>query len=522
MLEGNRLYMGLDENGERVHLPLSMCNRHGLIAGATGTGKTISMKIMAEDFCEAGVPVFLCDVKGDVSGICERGVQNDNMEERIDRFGIRDVFQYKPFFATFWDLYGQGGHPIRATVSDMGPELLSRILGLTEVQEGVLNIIFRIADDNGLLLIDLKDLKAMINYVGEHKDEYTLTYGNIATQSLGAITRALIPLENQGGDMFFGEPMMDIMDWIRVDNNGKGMINVLDATSLIHTPKVYATFLLWMIAELYEVLPEVGDADKPKMVFFFDEAHLLFNDAPKVLVEKIEQMVKLIRSKGVGVYFVTQNPGDIPNGVLAQLNNKIQHALRAYTPSELKAVKAAVNSFRENPAFDSETVIKELGTGEALVSFLGEDGIPTICHKTKIICPQSKMAPCDPAIRAGMRAGDGMGKYDVAVDRQSAYEDVNERLIQEEQERLEQEALVAQIKADEKAQKEAEKQAAKQAEREARENEKAKQSVAKAVLGTVGREVGKTVGGKFGSFGKKIGGNAGASIARNIFKMLKK
>ena len=258
------------------------------------------------------------------------------------------------------------------------------------------------------------------------------------------------------------------------------------------------------------------------MVFFFDEAHLLFNDAPKVLVEKIEQMVKLIRSKGVGVYFVTQNPGDIPNGVLAQLNNKIQHALRAYTPSELKAVKAAVNSFRENPAFDSETVIKELGTGEALVSFLGEDGIPTICHKTKIICPQSKMAPCDPAIRAGMRAGDGMGKYDVAVDRQSAYEDVNERLIQEEQERLEQEALAAQIKADEKAQKEADKQAAKQAEREARENEKAKQSVAKAVLGTVGREVGKTVGGKFGSFGKKIGGNAGASIARNIFKMLKK
>ncbi len=518
MLEGNRLYMGLDENGERVYLPLSMCSRHGLIAGATGTGKTITMKIMAEDFSEAGVPVFLCDVKGDVSGICQKGDQSDNMEERIDRFGIRDEFEYKPFFATFWDLYGQGGHPIRATVSDMGPELLSRILGLTEVQEGVLNIIFKIADDNNLLLIDLKDLKSMINYVGEHKDEYTLEYGNIATQSLGAITRALIPIENQGGDVFFGEPMMDIMDWIRVDANGKGMINILDATSLIHTPKVYAIFLLWMIAELYEVLPEVGDLEKPRMVFFFDEAHLLFNDAPKVLIEKIEQMVKLIRSKGVGVFFVTQNPGDIPNGVLAQLNNKVQHALRAYTPSELKAVKAAVNSFRENPAFDSEEVIKELGTGEALVSFLGEDGIPSIAHRTKIICPQSKMAQCDPAIKAAMRAQDGMSKYDLAVDRQSAYEDISAQLIQEEQERLQQEALVAQIKEDEKRQKEL----AKQAEKEAKERERAKNSVIGSALGTVGREVGKTVGGKFGSFGKKVGGNAGASLARNLFKMLKK
>jgi len=329
------IYLGLAD-GQRINLPLSMCNRHGLITGASGTGKTVTMKVLTESFSDAGVPVFLCDVKGDVSGLCAPGEQNEGMEKRIDKFGIRDIFSYRSYPVTFWDIFGEKGHPVRGTVSDIGPELLSRILGLTPAQEGVMNIIFRIADDNALSLIDLKDLYAMISYVGEHKADFSAKYGNIAQQSLGGIQRAILPLENQGGDLFLGEPALDIHDWIRTDSEGHGMINLLDCVKLVQSPTLYATFLLWLMSELFEELPEVGDLDKPKLVFFFDEAHLLFSDAPKALVQKIEQVVKLIRSKGVGIYFVTQSPSDIPDSVLAQLSNRVQHALRAYTPHGIK------------------------------------------------------------------------------------------------------------------------------------------------------------------------------------------
>ncbi|MBO4234939.1 MAG: DUF853 family protein [Firmicutes bacterium] len=549
MFVDNKIYMGLDGDGNRVYLDLGMANRHGLIAGATGTGKTITMKCMAESFADAGVPVFLCDVKGDVSGICEPGEQNEGMEKRIDRFGIRDEFRYKGYATTFWDIYGEKGHPIRATVSDMGPELLARILNLTEAQEGVLNIIFRIADDNGLLLIDLKDLRAMVNYVGEHKDEYILEYGNIAKQSLGGIVRAILPIEDQGGTLFFGEPDLDIMDWIRTDYNGKGMINVLDSVRLVNNPKLYAIFLLWMMAELFEKLPEVGDPEKPKLVFFFDEAHFLFTDMPSVFVQKIEQMVKLIRSKGVGVYFVTQNPADIPDSVLAQLSNKVQHALRAYTPAEQKAIRAAAQSYRVNPDFDTEQAITELGVGEAITSFLDTEGIPTMVQKTKIICPQSKMAAAEESSRQSMMSQDGMNKYDSMVDNESAFEVLSEQAaISAEQARLdaEREAFekekaeyaLAQQKEAEKAEKEAQKaaekahkeavKAAEKAEREAqkaaekqqRDRERQASTAAGSVGGTIGREVGKALGSTFGSIGKKVGGNLGATLGRGFFKNL--
>ena len=469
-----KIYMGL-AGEERVYMNLPMCNRHGLIAGASGTGKTVTMKCMAESFADAGVPVFFCDVKGDVSGIVQAGDQNEGMEKRIDKFGIRDSFQYKPYSATFWDIYGENGHPVRATITDMGPELLSRILGLTAAQEGVLNILFKIADDRGLNLVDIKDLKAMIAYVGEHKEDYILTYGNIAQQSLGGILRALLPLETQGGDLFFGEPDLDIMDWIRWDINGNGMINLLDCTRLINSPKLYSTFLLWMMAELFEKLPEAGDLDKPRLVFFFDEAHLLFADAPSVLVQKIEQVVKLIRSKGVGIYFVTQSPGDIPNSVLAQCSNRVQHALRAYTPAEQKVVKATAQAFRENPEFKAEDVITELGVGEALVSFLDEEGIPQMVQRTKIICPQSRMAPADPQIRSAAFAADGMTKYDVMVDSVSAYELIRDQKAKDE----EAARLAAEREAFEKEKAEFEKQKQKEAEKAAKEAEKAAEKAAR-------------------------------------------
>lgn len=397
MYTDGQIYMGLAD-GQRVNMQLNMSNRHGLIAGASGTGKTITMKAMAESFSDAGVPVFLCDVKGDVSGIATAGVASESMDKRIDKFGIRGSFSYKAYPVCFWDIYQEGGHPVRATISDMGPELLSRILGLTAAQEGVLNIVFRIADDKGLLLIDLKDLRILLNYVAEHKDDYLTTYGSISKQSVGGILRALLPLENQGGDLFFGEPDLDIYDWMRTDVYGKGIVNVLNCVKLVQNPTLYASFLLWMMSELFEKLPEAGDLEKPKLVFFFDEAHLLFADAPKVLVQKIEQVVKLIRSKGVGIYFVTQSPSDIPDSVLAQLSNRVQHALRAYTPAEQKAVRAAAQSLRANPAFKAKEVIMELGVGEALTSFLDETE------------------------RRNLMARDGMGRYDEAVDNISAYE----------------------------------------------------------------------------------------------------
>lgn len=461
MFLDNQIYLGL-AGEERVCLPLNMANRHGLVAGASGTGKTITMKVMAESFSDAGVPVFLCDAKGDVSGLCAPGKQSDSMEKRIDKFGIRESFSYKGYPVTFWDIYQQGGHPVRITVSDMGPDLLARILDLTPAQEGVMNIIFRIADDRGLKLIDLKDLRAMVSYVDEHKKEFAVEYGNITTQSLGGISRALLPLEDQGGDLFFGEPDLDIMDWIRCDENGCGMVNILDCVKLIQNPKLYTSFLLWMLSELFERLPEEGDMEKPKLVFFFDEAHMLFADAPKALVQKVEQVVKLIRSKGVGIYFVTQSPGDIPDSVLAQLSHRVQHALRAYTPAERKAVRVAAQSFRENPAFKTEDLICELGVGQALVSCLNEEGIPQMVQHTAIICPQSLMAAADEASRSAALMKDGMEKYDETVDNESAYEMLNEKVAEEE--KAEAEAAEA-----EKTAKEEEKRLAK----EEKEREKA-------------------------------------------------
>ena len=468
MYTDNSIYLGLAD-GARVTMDLRMANRHGLIAGASGTGKTITMKVLAESFSDAGVPVFLCDIKGDVSGLCCAGTQSESMEKRIDKFGIRDQFAYKPYPVSLWDVYGENGHSVRVTVSDLGPDLLARVLGLTAAQEGVLNIIFRIADDSGLKLIDLKDLRAMLTYVGEHRTEYLTTYGNIASATLGGIVRALLPLETQGGDLFFGEPALDIHDWMRTASDGRGMINLLDCVKLVQNPTLYATFLLWMMSELFEELPEAGDLDKPKLVFFFDEAHLLFSDAPKVLVQKIEQVVKLVRSKGVGIYFVTQSPSDIPDSVLAQLSNRVQHALRAYTPAEQKAARVAAQSMRANPAFKAEDVIMELGVGHALVSLLDADGVPGIVQNTAIICPQSLMAPADPVTRASALQSDGMAKYDTAVDNVSAYEMLEEQRAEDaekaklaaEREQLEKEraAFEAQkAKEEEKARKKQEKE----------------------------------------------------------------
>lgn len=476
MYNEGKLYLGLAEGGstpEHVYLPLSHANRHGLIAGASGTGKTITMKVMAESFSAAGVPVFLCDVKGDVSGICVPGEDNAGMQKRIDRFGIRDTFRYRAYPTVFYDLYGKKGHPVRATVSDLGPSLLARILGLTEIQEGVLNAVFRIADDHDLTLIDMKDLRAVLQYVAAHRTEYTERYGNMAPQSLGAITRALLPLENEGGDVFFGEPALDIHDWLRTAPDGRGYINVLHCAELIRSPKLYAAFLLWMLAELFEVLPEVGDLDKPRLVFFFDEAHILFTDAPKALVTRIEQTVKLIRSKGVGIYFVTQSPSDIPDPVLAQLSNRVQHALRVYTPAEQKAVRAAAQSFRPNPAFRTEDEILKLGTGIALTSFLDSDGIPQIVEKTAILCPESRMASAtDAEVADCMRSSPVFGKYDRTVDNVSAYE-LLEKQVKEDAAQAELEAERAALEAEkEKLQKEKEKAEAAAAKKAEREEEK--------------------------------------------------
>ena len=467
MYENGKIYMGLADD-QRVEMCLNMCNRHGLIAGASGTGKTITMKVMAESFSDAGVPVFLCDVKGDVAGICAPGESSEGMEKRIDKFGLRDTFTYRGYPTTFWDIYQEGGHAVRATVSEMGPELLSRILGLTPAQEGILHIVFRIADDKGLLLIDLKDLRAMLTYVNEHRAEYMMTYGNITPQSVAAILRALLPLEQQGGELFFGEPALEIQDWMRTNAEGRGMINVLDCVKLVQNPTLYASFLLWMLSELFESLPEAGDLDKPKLVFFFDEAHMLFRDAPNVLLQKIEQTVKLIRSRGVGVYFVTQSPSDIPDSVLAQLSNRVQHALRAYTPAELKAVRVAAQAFRANPAFQAEDAIMELGVGEALTSFLDEKGVPTMVQRTKIICPQSLMAAPEPMVRAKVLMHDGMEKYDDSVDNTSAYEVLSEEAVAAEAAKQ----AEAERKAQEKAAAEQEKQRLKEEEADRKRQQK--------------------------------------------------
>ncbi|MBE5797064.1 MAG: DUF853 family protein [Clostridiales bacterium] len=420
MLYEGKIWVGTGEKPAML-LP-QMANRHGLIAGATGTGKTVSLKVLAEGFSEMGVPVFLADIKGDLSGMVESGVHSDAIANRLAGCGVPS-FQYQEFPAVFWDVYGQQGHPVRTTVSEMGPTLLSRMLGLNETQTGVLSILFRVADDEGMLLLDLKDLKAMLAYVGENARDYTLDYGNVTQASIGAIQRAVAVLEDQGGDQFFGEPALDIADWMQVDGNGRGVINILAADKLFQSPKMYSTFLLWMLSELYELLPEAGDLDKPRMVFFFDEAHLLFNDCPKALLEKLEQVVRLIRSKAVGVYFITQNPCDIPMSILGQLGNRIQHALRAYTPLDQKAVRTAAQTFRANPNFDTEEAITQLKTGEALVSFLDEDGAPGVVERATILPPQSSMDAITAEVRADeLRYSPFAGVYDQPIDRESAYE----------------------------------------------------------------------------------------------------
>nr|WP_024966729.1 helicase HerA-like C-terminal domain-containing protein [Pantoea sp. IMH] len=409
-------------NGTDLHLLPAMANRHGLITGATGTGKTVTLQKLAESFSNIGVPVFMADVKGDLTGIAKAGEASEKLMARLAKIGVNDWSpQGNP--VVLWDIFGEKGHPVRATVSDLGPLLFARLLDLNEVQSGVLQIIFRVADDRGLLLLDFKDLRAMTQFVGDNAKTLRSEYGNTSSGSVGAIQRGLLTLEQQGAEYFFGEPMLDIRDWMRTDSDGKGIINILSAEKLYQQPKLYATSLLWMLSELYEHLPEAGDRDKPKLVFFFDEAHLLFSDAPKVLLDKIEQVIRLIRSKAVGVYFVSQNPADIPDAVLGQLGNRVQHALRAFTPKDQKAVKVAAQTMRANPAFDTATVIQELGTGEALISFLDEKGSPSVVERASVIAPFSRMGPVSDDERNGLINHSPLsGKYEEAVDRESAFE----------------------------------------------------------------------------------------------------
>ena len=456
MLKDGKIWIA--NSDKELYLLPKMANRHGLIAGATGTGKTTTMKVLAESFSDLGVPVFLCDVKGDVSGLLSPGQDSENMQERIRRFGIED-FSYKGYPVHFFDIFGEEGHPARITVSSMGPQLLSRLFHLTEVQSGVLSIVFRVADDNGLLLLDLKDLQAMLKYVGDNRAEFTTLYGNVSAASIGAIQRALLAFEDEGGVNIFGEPELDIRDFIRTDYDGRGYINVLSSRRLVNSPTVYATFLLYLMTELFEKLPEIGDPEKPRLVFFFDEAHFLFTDTPKTLVQKITQVVRLIRSKGVGIYFVTQSPADVPDEVLAQLSNRIQHGLRAYTPSEQKAVRAAARAFRVNPSFDTEERLMALGTGEALVSFLDEKGIPGVAEDAKILPPQSFMGPAEAErMQQAILTSELELKYRETIDRESAYELIMEanRILEEEQQRAAEEAAAEKQRLKEEA--EAEKQ----------------------------------------------------------------
>ncbi|MBQ8248956.1 MAG: DUF853 family protein [Clostridia bacterium] len=483
---------------ERVYLEPSMANRHGLIAGATGTGKTVTLKVLAESFSDMGVPVFVADIKGDLSGMCTPGSENKHIRRSIDTMGITD-FNYTSYPVQFWDVYAKQGLPVRTTVSEMGPELLSRLLGLNETQSGVLRIVFRIADDKELLLIDLKDLRAMLQFVGDNAKEYKLTYGNISSQSIGAIQRSLLTLEDEGGEIFFGEPALELADWVDWSEDGRGVMNILECSELFKHPLLYGTFLLWMLSEIYEMLPEAGDLDKPKLAFFFDEAHLLFDDAPKALVEKVEQVARLIRSKGVSVWFITQNPTDIPDSVLGQIGNRVQHALRAYTPNDQKALNAAAKSFRTNPDFDTAEAIQALGVGEALISVLDENGVPTIVQRANILPPKSSMKAVDGVLlQSVILASTLRDKYGTEEDRESAYEVLNE-----------------QREAEEKAAAEAEEKAAKEKAEKAKEKEKAakkssgrkKTSVfektVSSTANTIGRELGKKiVRGIFGTFFK--------------------
>lgn len=476
-----------------LYIHPKMANRHGLIAGATGTGKTVSLQILAESFSELGVPVFMADMKGDLSGISKAGSLNSFIAKRQEEFGV--TFQFQEYPTRFFDIFAEKGHPLRTTISDMGPLLLSRLLMLNDTQSGVLNIVFRIADDNKMLLLDLKDLRAMLSYVGENARSFTTQYGNISAASIGAIQRGLLNLEDQGGDLFFGEPDFNIYDFLQTEQ-GKGVINILAADKLLNSPKLYATFLLWMLSSLYEELPEVGDLERPKFIFFFDEAHLLFDDAPEVLLDKIEQIVRLIRSKGVGVYFITQNPLDLPENILGQLGNRIQHALRAFTPRDQKAVKTAAQTFRQNPTFDTETAILELATGEALVSFLDSKGAPSIVERAKMLCPQGQIGPITDAERAqAIKQSPLYGIYEKTTDRHSAYEILQEEALHKQQEE-EKEILNKQREQEEKERQKQEKQwHAEEGRRISNERRNSsRQSPTERMFGNMLSSVGRTLG----------------------------
>jgi len=485
--------------GEKhVYLLSEMANRHGLIAGATGTGKTVSLKVLAESFSDMGVPVFLADVKGDLSGLATEGKPHPKIQERVDYIGLEPFELYK-YPVEFWDVFGQKGLPVRTTVSDMGPLLLSRLMELNETQSSILNIAFKIADDMGMLILDLKDLKAVLTFIGDNSKELRKEYGNMSSQSIGAIQRRLVVLEQQGGEMFFGETALDINDFMAKDRDGKGIINILASDELFNYPQLYSTFLLWLLAELFEELPEAGDVEKPKLVFFFDEAHILFDHAPKALLQKIEQVVKLIRSKGVGVYFITQNPLDIPDDVLGQLGNRIQHALRAFTPKDQKAVKAAAQTFRQNPKLDTMETITQLGVGEALVSFLDEDGAPTIVEKTLVCPPHSLIGTLDEEKKKKLIEYSPLsGKYKENIDRESAYEIL--------------------LKRAEKTEEEAEKKSKEEeAEKKAAEKEKSRKKTKKSGYQrqSVFEKTAK-------SMMTQIGRQLGTSLARGILGSLKK
>ena len=484
MLDKERgLYVAHCANGP-ISIVGKMANRHGLVAGATGTGKTVTLQVLAETFCQAGVPCFMADMKGDLSGISQVGKLSGFIQKRLPEFGIEDP-QFQSCPVRFFDVYGEQGHPMRSTISNMGPDLLGRLMELNETQTGVLNIVFKIADDNGLLLIDVKDLRAMLNFVGQNAAEFTVQYGMISTMTIGAIQRALLALESQGADKFFGEPSFDIYDLLQCEG-GKGVMNVLAADKLMLKPKLYSTFLLWLLSELYSTLPEVGDMDLPKLVFFFDEAHMLFEDTSKALQSKIEQVIRLIRSKGVGIYFVTQSPTDIPEDILGQLGNRVQHALRAYTPKDQKAVKVAAETFRANPEFDTYEAILQLETGEALVSFLDEKGAPSMVERAKILFPLSQIGAITEDQRATIIKQSRLwGRYDNPVDRESAYEILVAATQEAERQK-------AEIEAQKKAEKEAALQAKEQekldkeaAKAEKEKQKKAKNSVASKVLKSV-------------------------------------
>ena len=500
--EDRQFYIAHCYNGP-LYLVGKMANRHGLIAGATGTGKTVTLQVLAESFSQAGVPCFMADMKGDLSGISQAGRMSGFIEKRCPEFGIENP-QFQGMPTRFFDVFGEQGHPLRATVSDMGPQLLARLLALNETQTGVLNIVFKIADERGLLLIDMKDLRLMLDYVAKNAKEFTTGYGNISAASVGAIQRALLTLEAEGADQFFGEPAFNVYDFIQTEQ-GRGVMNVLAADKLMLNPKLYSTFLLWLLSELYTQLPEVGDLELPKLIFFFDEAHMLFKDTSKALVDKIEQVIRLVRSKGVGVYFVTQSPDDIPEAIAGQLGNRILHGLRAYTPKEQKAVRAAAQTFRANPSFNTESAILELGTGEALVSFLDEKGAPCVVERAKILFPLSQIgAISDEQRQTIIRQSRLYGTYDKSFDRESAYE----VLVAEQQE------------AEKRAQKEAEEEA-KRKEKEAKEKEKEKKEKEKSKSrkkSTTRKAVEKTINTTATTFGRQLGKSIFRSILGGIFK----